>query len=708
MKNLILICILFSCLSSFAQNVNRANKIDSLNQILNSTKNIEELASAYFEKSKLTKRDSAIILQYKAIEILNSKGNNKNLDLLSNLYLYLGGNHTSDGNYQDAIEPLTLALNGFENLKDTVMIADCYNYLAMSYRNTGGYSRAVQYFKKSFVLSKIHGNQILSSAILINMGDIYGEQLNIEAALKNYKESLTIKKLINHKPGIGNCYQRIGSVYLSQKKYDAARFNFEKALEVFKKINYPRNLSKAYSNMGRLDLVDGNYNSAESYAQKALDISIKTNRKSTIFYALSFMNEVYNKKGNPRLGLKFGHEALDLYDSIYSKSKYKIYKNVQSSYSSLHDYKNAYKYHMLYIINKDSAINQQNKKEAYAVKIEADYIKQHLTDSLAFTQKEKLKQLEHSAQLEEEENQRYILYGSLIFFLILGGLAFRGYQRKKKDNSIITKQKEEVELAHLELEEKSQEIMDSISYAKRIQNAILPPAKIVKDYLKDSFILYKPKDIVAGDFYWMEKIEFNANKKEPIVLFAAADCTGHGVPGAMVSVICNNALNRSVREFGLTDPGKILDKTREIVIEEFEKSDEDVKDGMDIALCSLNGNKLEYAGANNPLWIIRNEELIETKANKQPIGKFVLETPFTTHIIELQKGDSVYLFSDGYADQFGGEKGKKMKSVNFKKLLLSMQDKKMAKQKESLDIAFENWRGKLEQIDDVCIIGVRI
>jgi serine phosphatase RsbU (regulator of sigma subunit) len=219
--------------------------------------------------------------------------------------------------------------------------------------------------------------------------------------------------------------------------------------------------------------------------------------------------------------------------------------------------------------------------------------------------------------------------------------------------------------------------------------------------LEESFILYKPKDIVAGDFYWMEHRD---NK----VLFAAADCTGHGVPGAMVSVVCNNALNRSVREHGLTDPGKILDKTREIVIQEFEKSDEEVKDGMDIALCSLQGNTLAYAGANNPLWIVRNGEIIETKADKQPIGKFRAATPFTTHTIELEKGDTIYLFSDGYADQFGGEKGKKMKTVNFKKSLLSLQDKSMTEQKELINIAFEDWRGSLEQIDDVCVIGVRI
>ena len=270
----------------------------------------------------------------------------------------------------------------------------------------------------------------------------------------------------------------------------------------------------------------------------------------------------------------------------------------------------------------------------------------------------------------------------------------------EKNKSLITAN-DKVNLQKLKLEIKNKEITDSINYARRIQQAILPPESKINNHLKNNFILYLPKDIVAGDFYWLEA-------KEDRVLFAAADCTGHGVPGAMVSVVCNNALNRSVREYNLTDPGKILDKTREIVIQEFEKSDEEVKDGMDIAICSLIGDKLEYAGAHNPLWIIRNGEVLETKANKQPIGKFDKQLPYTTHTFELEKGDSIYIFSDGYVDQFGGVKGKKFKSKAFRELLISIQEKTMEEQRILIDEAFETWKGNLEQIDDVCVIGVRI
>ena len=258
----------------------------------------------------------------------------------------------------------------------------------------------------------------------------------------------------------------------------------------------------------------------------------------------------------------------------------------------------------------------------------------------------------------------------------------------------IRAQKEKIEEAH-------EEIKDSISYAKRIQAAILPPDRLIKDHLANSFVLYKPKDIVAGDFYWFELF---GNK----ILFAAADCTGHGVPGAMVSVICNNALNRSVREFGLSQPAAILDMARQIVISEFEKSEDEVMDGMDIAMCSLENMTLNYSGAHNPLYLVRNSEIIEYKADKQPIGIYSELLPFTNHEIPLITGDTVYIFSDGFADQFGGPKGKKYMTRRFKKLLLSIQSQSMDEQRFLLENAFDEWRGREEQIDDVCVIGFRV
>jgi serine phosphatase RsbU (regulator of sigma subunit) len=254
-----------------------------------------------------------------------------------------------------------------------------------------------------------------------------------------------------------------------------------------------------------------------------------------------------------------------------------------------------------------------------------------------------------------------------------------------------------------ELAEKNKEITDSINYAQKIQEAILPSLSLFKSRLPDSFVLYLPKDIVAGDFYFLEYF----NKR---LFLAVADCTGHGVPGAMLSVVCSNSLNRSVKEFGLPAPGPILDKTRDIVIENLTSSEREVQDGMDISFCVMESEhlNLEWSGANNPLWIVRNGELLEFKGDKQPVGRHHKTTAFTTHHIPLQSGDTFYLFTDGFQDQFGGEKEKKYSARRLKQKLRDIQSQTMEEQMTSLKEEFEQWRGYYEQIDDVCIIGVRV
>ncbi|HKC68421.1 MAG TPA: two-component regulator propeller domain-containing protein, partial [Bacteroidia bacterium] len=267
----------------------------------------------------------------------------------------------------------------------------------------------------------------------------------------------------------------------------------------------------------------------------------------------------------------------------------------------------------------------------------------------------------------------------------------------------VVKQKEELEQQKEIIEEKNKDITDSINYAKRIQDAILPPVELIKKKLPDTFLLYKPKDIIAGDFYWMEEIEH-------IIFIAAADCTGHGVPGAMVSVVCSNALNSVVKEFGLRDTGKILDKTRELVLETFKKSGEEIKDGMDISLLVIDEIKQEvlWSGANNQLWYISNKQLHEIKADKQSIGKTDNPKPFTTHTIEYKKGDIYYLMTDGYPDQFGGPKGKKFKYKQLEEKLLAISDKPLDWQHKILLDTFNDWKGNLNQVDDVTIIGIKL
>ncbi|HTA61848.1 MAG TPA: two-component regulator propeller domain-containing protein [Bacteroidia bacterium] len=267
----------------------------------------------------------------------------------------------------------------------------------------------------------------------------------------------------------------------------------------------------------------------------------------------------------------------------------------------------------------------------------------------------------------------------------------------------VVKQKEELEQQKEIIEEKNKDITDSINYAKRIQDAILPPIELIQQKLPDTFLLYKPKDIIAGDFYWMEEIDH-------IIFIAAADCTGHGVPGAMVSVVCSNALNSAVKEFGLRDTGKILDKTRELVLETFKKSGEEIKDGMDISLLAIDEAKQQvlWSGANNQLWYISNNQLHEIKADKQSIGKTDNPKPFTAHTITFKKDDVYYLMTDGYPDQFGGPKGKKFKYKQLEEKLLAISDKPLQEQNTILKNTFNDWKGNLHQVDDVTLIGIKL
>jgi serine phosphatase RsbU (regulator of sigma subunit) len=651
----------------------------------------------------------------------------------------------------------------------------------------GDVPKSLDYYNRSLKIKKEIGDKKGISTSLNNIGYIYQQQGDIPKALEYNHQSLKIKEQIDDKEGIAMSLNNIGGIHADQNDFDTALEYYYKCLEILKEIDDKRSVAITINNIALIYSKKGDLAKALKYNIQSLKIKEQIGDKEGIAMSLNNIGLIYkemtysdellvqekdsllNKSLEHHIrGLKIQEEIGDKSGKIISLINIGYILITQKKIDSAEDYAQrsfelakelgfhihmqsaaeilstiyekqgkgmqALKMQKLYITMRDSINNEETQKATAQQQAKYEYEKQKAVDD---AEHDKLLAIE-----QEEKKKQQILtvvtgvgLGLVIVFLIF---VFNRLQVTKNQKLVIEnqkieveQQKEVVELAHSELEEKNQEIMDSITYAKRIQSAILPPAKVVKEYLQDSFILYKPKDIVAGDFYWMEH-------KDDKVLFAAADCTGHGVPGAMVSVVCNNALNRSVREHGLTNPGEILNKTREIVVAEFragrqagEKSDEGVKDGMDIALCSLEGNKLQYAGANNPLWIVRDCHtepvevldnpsvsvfrqaqddtlcILETKANKQPIGQFDNPLPYTTHTFELQKEDSIYIFSDGYVDQFGGEKGKKFKAKAFRELLLSIQDKTMEKQKTIIDNSFETWRGSLEQIDDVCVIGVK-
>ncbi len=452
-------------------------------------------------------------------------------------------------------------------------------------------------------------------------------------------------------------------------------------------------ISQTYTNIGKLYLQQNEYEKALPYLFQALQLAATYDFKRTLVKTLGTIGNIYLKQKDYVKALDYCNRSLKLSKEIgFLEYIAKANSSLSDIYGASdylgHDGDKALKFYKDFVQERDSI----NTKKANQIDLQFEF---EIKQATVKAEQDK-KDVIASEELKQQKAQRNYSFIGLGLVLLFSAFIYRGYKQKQKVNLLIAKQKKHIE-------EKQQEILDSISYAKRLQEAILPPKEFVSKYASNNFILYKPKDIVAGDFYWAEYL----NGKFYI---AAADSTGHGVPGAMVSVVCSNALNRTVKEFKETETGKILDKTRDLVIETFEKCESEVKDGMDISLLCIDSiNKIiTWSGANNPLWYIEGKELKEIKADKQPIGKTDNPKPFTTHKIEFKTNTTFYLFTDGFADQFGGPKGKKFKYKQFSDLLMTNNNLELSVQLEQANKSFENWKGDLEQVDDVCVIAVKI
>ena len=576
----------------------------------------------------------------------------------------------------------------------------------------GDYAKAISYFTQSLKLKEEIGDLRGAAASINNIGNIYLERGNAKKAKEYYLRTLEISKTLKDKNAIASALSNIGLTCSNEEDFENAIHYQRKSLEIRKETGDKKGMAACLSNIGQVYNEKGEYDKALDFYSQGLKLYEEIGDKHGIGLSHNDFGLTYFLQGNYGKAIEFSNRALLVAKERGAKVQEKdTYKVLFQSYEAIKNYKKALEMHKFYTELKDSLDSEENQQEiirqefkySYEKKAAADSVKAALADKVkdASLAAERAENRQHMLEAKQLEQQKYVMFAGLGIALLFGGVVYNRFRKTSKQKRTIEDQKQQVDKAFEELEEKNTEILDSINYAKRIQNAILPSAAVMKEHLKESFVFYKPKAIVAGDFYWLEH-------KDDKILFAVADCTGHGVPGAMVSVICNNGLNRSVREHGLTTPGEILDKTREIVIREFDKSEDDVNDGMDIALCSIDGNQLQYAGANNPLWIIRNGELIEIKADKQPIGKFDNQAPYTTNAFNLEKGDTIYIFSDGFADQFGGENDRKFKVKAFKELLLSIQSQSLGNQKEFIESSFEKWKGDHEQIDDVCVVGVRV
>ena len=770
MKRIIIVAFFLCCTTTILAQLSseQQRKLDSLNTVIKIGSHDTAIGSAYTALVEIlySSPDTLLALSEKAIFIAErglKKATGKErkaflkikAEALSNLGYY----HQNNKDVDKAVLFYDQAIPLHREAGNKLGEASAITNLGLLYFNRGEVLKAIEYSEIGLRIRQGTGDKDEISHSFNNLGLIYKNQGDIMKALDYYHQSLKLREQVGNKRGTANTLSNIGFIYQTQGDYAKAVECFDRSFKIYQELNDRSGIAYAYSNMGLAYTKRGDHVKALEYHSKSMEIreaiadkagictslynigfsyfKLKESSKALEYFqralaeskaredkrgiALAFMGlgDLYQQMENNKKAVENHEKALSLANELgfpdlicSSAGKLSVMYKQQGSYLR------ALEMYDLQVRMRDSINNVETRKAATKKQFQYEYEKKKLADSIQFVQAQQVMDLElnrKEAQLQQEQTQRYALYGGIGLMVVLAGVSFASYRRKKRDTEIITRQKEEVEQQKHLLEEKNKEVLASIAYAKRLQDAILPPQKLWTEQLPGSFVLYLPKDIVAGDFYWME----TAGSK---IMFAAADCTGHGVPGALVSVVCSNALNRAVKEFHLYEPGKVLDKVTELVLETFEKSENEVKDGMDISLCCFDRSDraLTWAGANNPLWIIRGNDHIaempgtneavfeELKADKQPVGKFEKAHPFTTHTLQLSEGDSLYIFTDGYADQFGGGKGKKFKYSNLKHLLLNISHLSPEQQKQELSNAITEWKGNLEQVDDICLVGVRV
>jgi serine phosphatase RsbU (regulator of sigma subunit)/Tfp pilus assembly protein PilF len=587
---------------------------------------------------------------------------------------------------------------------DKNKIGECKTLLGMNAGRLGDFKKALFYYQEALPLYESTGNIPGQMKVYSSIAGVYFDQLDYKMAVDYFKKTLEMAMRKDDKKVIGQTYNNIGSALQNMGKSSDARDYYLKAAEINLQSGNKNNLGYNYMNLASCELEEGDTKKAHEYNGKALPIFKEFNDPYSLVSCLNVEAEIFMKEKNASKAIETLERSVKIAEKTGSPVlMQRTYIHAAEAYEQAGDVKNALLYFKKHMRTKDSIINDEIREEVTKKQLHYEFDKKHLSDSLEAQSRQMYLQQEIENSKRRASLQRNISLISIFSFLVVTALAiviYRGLKKNKEANRLI--------------EQKSKEILDSFYYAKKIQAALLPLPELIRKELPGSFVLFKPRDIVSGDFYWMHKIERDQReRKHEAVLIAVGDCTGHGVPGAMVSVVCSNALNRAAREFGITEPGKILDKARELVIENLAESNTTLKDGMDVSLCKITFSKkdsveIEWAGAYNPLWYSAGNIVIEIEADKQPIGFSEKVKPFATNEIEVSKGEMIYLFTDGFADQFGGPKGKKYKYRQLQESLLKVRQLEPDQQRAELEAMFESWKGELEQVDDVCIIGIRL
>jgi len=611
--------------------------------------------------------NNGLIAYGRALGLNYSDGISRSLEVIFQAYY-------SKSDYKNALTYQLKYLALAEKEKNRSRIAMSYKKIALIYQEQEHYQRSLKFYYMSYNEFLALSDSQNIAGVLTNKGLNYYQltrsttgnksDIYLDSALLDLNTSLKISKNNNYPKITASNLGNLSEIYTAQKKYNIALDYSLEAIDNYKKIGDVSGEATSLFDIGKIYEVTNENNKALEYYQKSLKIAIQQNNKYLETYCYMYLASVSDKIG---------------------------------------DYKSAYNYHKTMALIKDSLINIEDLKQINEMQTKYETEKTEALNKLLTGQNEL-----SAKTIKQQKTINYFIVGGLIMAIIFSFFIFNGLKKQRNANVIISKQKKDVEFKNSEIEkqkalveEKQKEILDSIHYAKRIQTTILPHAELITANLSENFIYFKPKDIVSGDFYW-------ATVHNNIFYLAVCDSTGHGVPGAFMSILNIGFLSEAINEKNISEPDEILNYVRKRLVNSISKDGQ--QDGFDgILICfDRNTNTIAYSAANNAPVLVRNNQLRELAKDKMPVGKGERTESFSRHEIQPQKGDSLYLYTDGYADQFGGPNSKKFMYKQLNDLLLDNNKLTMFEQKNILDQKFEEWKGDLEQIDDVCVIGFKL
>jgi len=626
--------------------------------------------------------------------------------------LHIGIIHDLNASYDSALSNYVTAMQLAEENHFNRLKAEVYKNLSICLSTIGDMEESVSYSLKALEIFESLKDSTGVASMYNGLGNRYSELDQYDKSLAYYEKAAHLNQKLYRTPNLSGNYGNIGMLYIHLEQTENALKYLQKSLALIDTVNnlFDYSINLQFHVYAYRQLKD--YKRALIYQERAYEIAVELEDEYGTFQCLEGFGQTYELLGEYETALDYYKRSEELAEKVDSKVFLAyLYKEISRTYAHLNNYQEAYEYNRKYSALNDTIITTEKVNAIQRIKeFDIDKKQKEIT---VLTQEAEI----HSLKAKRQQTLRNSFIIGFVVMVILVWVILLNFLQKRKANRKITEQNvkileanEELKVLNEAINKQNHEIIDSISYAERIQAAMLPPESYITELLNENFILYKPRDIVSGDFYWIKHVN-------QYIILLAADCTGHGVPGALMSMLGISYLNEIVQRREITQANQVLNELRKQIklsLRQHGQPDE-AKDGIDLAICvlDLRNMKMQYSGANNPLYLIREiddvPELNEIKADRMPIGYYQgKDKTFTNHDIQLEIGDTFYMFSDGFIDQKGGKDNKKFMSKNFKNLLLEIHDQPMYDQKDILDKSLIDWMGTNSQTDDVLVVGVRV